>query len=158
MLSPQQYDRINTTFTCCGVCIGSWCSSCSQAHGATLALWGHSFLTVAEVLANHIFTNSGPHIAHTDATRLWVPHVIVGVDFSIFCAGILAKQKQREMKWVSFEKESSTFYAFSLFCQELLEDWCHVSMLNMKVLWSPVTGKLGKMLVGRFCFLWTGPG
>lgn len=84
---------VGLTFTCCGVGAGSWCWPCSQAHGATLALRGHRLLTVAEVLTNHLFTHSGPHIAHADPTRLRVPHVLVGVDFSIFCAGIFTKQR-----------------------------------------------------------------
>lgn len=80
-------------FTCWGVRTWRRCRGCRHTHGATLALDGHSFLTVAEVLTHHGFTHSGPHVAHTDPTRLRVPHVIVGVDFSIFCAGIFRNQK-----------------------------------------------------------------
>lgn len=153
ILRRQQYEKTNATFTCCGVCVGSQRWGCSQAHGATLALWSHSFLTVAEVLTYHVFTSGGPHIAHTDPTRLWVPHVVVGVDFSIFCAGIFEKQKREEIKLVTrvvwgftvkenhyltwnmvstfqkLKRKSSTFLLFEAFLPRVMRELMRCSCL-----------------------------
>lgn len=76
---------------CCGFCTGRWPRRIRQAHWAALALWGHALLTVLQVGTHHVLTHSGPLITHTDPARLRVPHVIVGVDFSIVGAGIFGR-------------------------------------------------------------------
>ena len=83
--------HIDLTFTCCGSVAGS--RRRGQTHGAALAVRGHRFLAGPEVLAHHVLAHGVPHVAHADPTRLRVPHVVVVVDFSIFCAGVCRKQK-----------------------------------------------------------------
>lgn len=66
--------------------------SCSHAHGAALALWDLCGLAVTYILTHHVLTNHRAHIAYTDSTWLWVPYLIVGVDFAILCTGIFIKK------------------------------------------------------------------
>lgn len=77
-LTPGQMCRFHSSFTS----LSDW------AHGTALALWDLCGLAVTYILTHHVLTNHRPHFTQTDSTRLWVPYLIVGVEFAIRCTGI----------------------------------------------------------------------
>lgn len=66
--------------------------SVGHAHWAALALWDPRGLAVTYILTHHVLTNHRPQITYTDPTWLWVPYLIVGVDFPILCTGIFMRK------------------------------------------------------------------